>query len=118
MKKEDFLKIINDNVKDYNKKVKFIFISPYANFECHITSIGVKDKEDNMSYLSNYYPPELDKKDKHLLYAMINKLNELSGSFVSFMIYSRERRNNNFTIYNYKMTVNETDNFIELIIQE
>lgn len=117
MRKEEFLKTINDNIKDFNKKVKFIFTSPYSKIECYLTSAKLYK---NIICLSNYCPPKLDENDKHLACGMMHLITQFTGEYVSFVVYFNEIRNKNHCTYflDYKMTVNETDNFIELIIQE
>ena len=117
MRKEEFLKTINDNVKDFNKKVKFIFTSSYSKIECYLTSTLLYK---NTILLSNYYPPKLNENDKHLAYGMMHSIDQFTGEYVSFIVYFNEIRNKNHYTYflDDKMTVNETDDFIELIIQE
>ena len=111
MKKKEFLKILEDNIKDYNKKVKFIFTSSYCNIECILTSIGIASKT---LLISNY----ADEKDGHLCCHMVNKLQNSTRSNIEFLIYPTREKMRKIIFIDYKITVNETDNFIELIIQE
>lgn len=117
MDKEEFLKILNDNITDFNKKVKFIFISPSSRIECYLTSIGYTA---NVAYLSNYILPILDEANKHLIRGMIDNLINFSGRIISFLIYLNKSRDiqKGFHFISNKITVNETDNFIEIILNE
>ena len=117
MDKEEFLKILNDNIKDFNKKVKFIFISHSSRIECHLTSIG---NTENVAYISNYTSPRLDEANRHLIHDLIDKLINFSGRTISFFIFLNKSRNiqKGFHFISNKITVNETDNFIEIILNE
>lgn len=118
MKKEEFLKILEDNVKDYNKKVKFIFTSSYTNIElkCVLTSIALYTKDT--LFISNYIPPKLDQKEKQTCLRMIDKLQEYNTNNIAFLIYPSSERVQRITFMDYKITVNETDDFIEILLNE